>query len=172
MHPIVARRLANALIGLGAAELLMIGATYSTPAIDYLSRADVLPGPAVSISAPPAFERRPLQSFAAFVDRPLFIATRRPPPRAAISPPAPPVSNKKGLFLGRYRLTGIVVTPSVRIAFVTDVSTTKSAALTEGEKLGEWQVVEIKKNAITLQRNSQRETFVLRRLSQGVDSKP
>ena len=106
----------------------------------------------------PGFEKPPLKSYTAFIERPLFTATRRPPP-AASGRELSTTSPEGGIFLGRYRLTGVVVTPTIRIAFVTDLSSGKNLAVTEGEKLGDWVLAKIDRHNITLQSGARRETF-------------
>ena len=105
---------------------------------------------------------RSVESFAALTTRPLFTASRRPPPvQAADVRPASSVEGI-GVILGRYRLTGVVVTPTVRIAFMTDLNANKSFAVSEGEKLGDWVFAEIARESITLQSNKRRQVFPLR----------
>ncbi len=98
------------------------------------------------------------EAFKAMADRPLFIAARRPPPIAAVAGPAA----TDGVVFGRYKFTGIVYTPRLKLAFVTELDTKRSLTVSEGETLGEWTFTEIGRGSITLQSGSRRETIMLR----------
>jgi len=163
MHPIVERRLLITLSVLCIAE----AAVAVTPWLADPSR--LFAGPdtgrganAVTVAAPLA-EAQPLESFASFIARPLFTASRRPPPVATASRGESAAPFQQGrVILGRYRLTGVVVTPKVRIAFVTDINTNKSIAVSEGEKLGDWVFTEITRDSITVQSEGRSNTIAFR----------
>ena len=100
------------------------------------------------------------EAFKAMADRPLFIAARRPPPAAAQTGTGPAATD--GIVFGRYKFTGIVFTPRLKLAFVTELDTNRSLTVNEGETLGEWTFTEIGRSSITLQSGQRRETIMLR----------
>jgi hypothetical protein len=100
------------------------------------------------------------EAFKAMADRPLFIAARRPPPTAAKAGAGPAATD--GVVFGRYKFTGIVYTPRLKLAFVTELDTKRSLTVNEGEILGEWTFTEIGRGSITLQSGTRRETILLR----------
>lgn len=164
MHRVTRRRLAGLLVVLCVAEISLAVASWR-------DRSPAVEGASASTPAARAAETRlasglkmvPLDSFAAFVERPLFLASRRPPPAAsAASSSGPENMSARGAIFGPYKFTGIVVTPRVRIAFVTEMKTGKSRALAVGDKLGDWRCVAIKPDSVTLERGDRREVVRLR----------
>ena len=162
MHRVTRRRLIGLLAALCLVEIgLAVGVWRMPPA----------PSPSVGVGVPATVtaemprpagpETAPLESFGAFVERPLFLASRRPPPVAPAPSSAVPDASAKGVLFGPYRFTGIVVTPRVRIAFVTESKTGKSIVLAEGEKLGEWRCAEIQPGRVTLEKGGRRELIEL-----------
>lgn len=171
MHPAVQRRLVTALAAVSAVEIAVAAAPWLIDPLPFPAVAEVAPGIEAASQAIPPMETRPLESFEAFARRPLFTASRRPPPADPVNGgPAAPAEGI-GVILGRYRLTGVVVTPTVRIAFMTDLNANKSFAVSEGEKLGEWVFAEIARESITLQSNGRREVFPLRTAANAQEAK-
>ncbi len=159
MHPVIERRLVLMFAVVCAAEVAFVLTSWFVNPLTILSGPAIAPAVDGRESAKlPVLEKPPLKSFAAFIERPLFTAARRPPP-AASGREFPTTSREGSTFLGRYRLTGVVVTPTIRIAFVTDLSSSKNLAVTEGEKLGDWVLAKIDRHSITLQSGERRETF-------------
>lgn len=70
--------------------------------------------------------------------RPIFIATRRP---AAMNPDVS--SDSERLILGRYRLMGVVITPSRRTVVVKPARGGKTTELRVGSTIEGWTVDEI-----------------------------
>ena len=81
-----------------------------------------------------------------------------PPSPAAVVADAP----DEGLILGRYRLTGVVVTPSLRIIFVSQPGSGRKFAVEEGEELDGWLVAEVERHVIVLTSGDRRETIPIR----------
>ncbi len=162
MHPAIQRRLVTVLSVVLAVEMIAAALPWLVDPLTLLTIPDVAAGSEAASRETPPSEIRPVESFAALTARPLFTASRRPPPVQAAA--VGPASSVKGIgvILGRYRLTGVVVTPTVRIAFMTDLNANKSFAISEGEKLGDWVFAEIARESITLQSNKRREVFPLR----------
>lgn len=162
MHPAIQRRLVGVLSVVLAVEMAAAAVPWLVDPLPFLTVPDVTAGSEAASREPLPSEIRPVESFAALTTRPLFTASRRPSPaQAAVIGPASSVGGI-GVILGRYRLTGVIVTPTVRIAFLTDLNANKSFAVSEGEKLGDWVFVEIARESITLQWNKRREVFPLR----------
>lgn len=82
----------------------------------------------------------PQAAFSAIVDRPLFSPTRRPVPGSASG-------NAAGIE-ARYRLLGLVVSESVRRAWLADG--TRHFELGEGDKLDGWTVARIEQDRLVL----------------------
>lgn len=163
MHPVIERRLLMTLSVLCAVEIAVAATPWLVDPARVLGSSAAAPQPAGITASSPLDEARPLGSFAAFTARPLFTANRRPPPSAVASRGKTGVPFQQGqVILGRYRLTGIVVTPKVRLAFVTDLNGNKSITVTEGEKLGEWVFTKITRDSITMQAGGRRNVVALR----------
>ena len=77
-----------------------------------------------------------LAAYAAIVERPLFVPSRRPPPGATSS------------IEGRYRLLGIVGAGAKRRAFVADG--TRHTEVGEGDAIDGWTVKEIDQDRVLL----------------------
>jgi type II secretory pathway component PulC len=77
-----------------------------------------------------------LAAYAAIVERPLFVPSRRPPPDVTSS------------IEGRYRLLGIVGAGAKRRAFVADG--TRRIEVGEGDAIDGWTVKEIEQDRVLL----------------------
>ena len=162
MHPAIQRRLVAVLSVVLTVEIAVAAVPWLVDPLPFSTVSDVVAGSEAASHETPPSEIRPVESFAALTARPLFTASRRPPPvQAAGGGPASSVEGI-GVILGRYRLTGVVVTPTIRIAFMTDLKANKSFVVSEGEKLGDWVFTEIARESITLQSNGHREVFPIR----------
>ena len=159
---------ANLLIAaLGALCVVLLGATASPWLIDPL---DHIGGPdaAGAVGAPPAtalprFDAPPAESLALLVERPLFTATRRPPPPAEMTAPAdtaPPPDTS--LVLGRYRLTGVVVTPDRRLVLLTPKGGSATIGVAKGEMLDGWALTEVEREFIVFERDARKKTYIVR----------
>lgn len=171
MHPSIERRLVTVLAAVSAVEIVLAAVPWLVDPLPFSSVADVAPGSEAASQAIPPSETRPLGSFTAFTARPLFTASRRPPPADTVKGGPPSSAQGIGVILGRYRLTGVVVTPTVRIAFMMDLKDNESFAVSEGEKLGDWVFAEIARESITLQSNGRREVFPLRTATNTLEAK-
>lgn len=85
----------------------------------------------------------PLESLSATVERPIFTATRRPVKRA----PSP----DKSLILGKYELTGRVISPGKRMILMRTPGGGSAFAVGQGEKVDGWLVTEVTATKIVLQ---------------------
>ena len=109
----------------------------------------------------PRFDAPSVDELAAIVERPLFTATRRPAPQAQRASAAVDNRPQSGLILGRYRLTGVVVTPTLRMVFVTQPGSRKTIAVEIGKELDGWVVTEVERHAIVLKSGEREETIVI-----------
>lgn len=118
------------------------------------------PEPAGAAEPPGALEPYalpPLERFAGVVERPLFSPTRRmpaieePPPEVEAVPegPAAPES-PSGPAEPDLRFFGTVRQGGKSMALVTFPATNAVARLAEGDRVGEWQVVEVDRNRLIL----------------------
>ncbi len=171
MHPAIQRRLVTVLSVVLAVEMIAAALPWLVDPLTFSTIPDVAAGSETASQETRLYEIRPVESFAALTARPLFTASRRPPPiQAANVRPASSVEGI-GVILGRYRLTGVVVTPTVRIAFMTDLNANKSFAVSEGEKLGDWVFAEIARESITLKSNKRLKVFPLRTATNTLEGK-
>jgi hypothetical protein len=159
MPPLLQDRLSRALAIFCAAEVVLIALAWFASSPPSISLEKTGAESAAVGSDTTGLEALPRDTFSAFTQRPLFVAARRPTAQAA---PAGAGSGD-GVVFGRYRFTGVAVTPNLRIAFVTDAETNRSLAVSEGDKLGDWTIVEIKREGLTLQSAGRKETVLFRR---------
>ena len=99
-----------------------------------------------------AFRAR--QTFSAVVERPLFNASRRAPSAAPLSVGGEP------MLLGRYRLSGVVVTAERRLALLVDASG-QHIKVEEGGDLDGWRMLSISPRRLVLSRADERLEFAL-----------
>lgn len=92
---------------------------------------------------------RPLSQFTAAIERPLFVATRR------ATPAARPAAN---LILGKYRLTGVIVSPNLRQVMLTSVEG-RALSVAEGARIEGWVVRDITNRQFVLEQDGKRETI-------------
>ncbi len=114
----------------------------------------------------PRLELPPIERFAALVERPIFTATRRSPPRRpgpGAAPGAAPISGAgTNLVLGRYRLTGVVVAPAKRLVLLKRPGDGKTIRVFEGETIDGWTLTQVSKTTLTLESGNRREEFLVR----------
>lgn len=119
-----------------------------------------LPGPAGSRAAPPAAAPAtavmpPIDMFADFVARPLFLPTRRPAPSAAVAASAKaapaPVSQptQPPSALNQVTLVGVTITPEGASALLRPAGATKLVRVHEGESFQGWTVRHIKSGSVS-----------------------
>ena len=159
---------ANLLIAaLGALCVALLGAAAAPWAVDPLDYIGV-EGAAGAVAVPatptmPRLDAPPVESLALLVERPLFTATRRPPPPAEMTAPAavaPP--SDTSLILGRYRLTGVVVTPTKRLVLLMPKGGSATIGVAKGETLDDWRVTEVEREFIVLERGARKKTYIVR----------
>ncbi|GIX32849.1 MAG: hypothetical protein KatS3mg125_0805 [Lysobacterales bacterium] len=89
----------------------------------------------------------PLETFAAAIERPLFEPDRRPPPPLVSENPAPVPEPKPEAPPLEVRVTGIVVTPELRLVMVRPPGAPDSVVLREGMPLpgdfAAWKVARV-----------------------------
>ena len=152
---------------LGALCVVLLGAAVTPWLIDPLDHISGPPAAGV-VGAPPAtakprFDAPPAEILALLVERPLFTATRRPPPPAEMTEPAataPPPDTS--LILGRYRLTGVVVTPDRRLVLLTPKGGSATISVAKGEALDGWAVTEIEREFIVFERDDRKKRYIVR----------
>ena len=104
--------------------------------------------------------RTPLPTLDALAEtrsRPVFIATRR----EASAGTRIGGAQRDGLILGRYRLTGVVITPTRRSVVVKQVRGGKATELRVGSKIDGWRVEEIAPEFMKLSSGALTETISL-----------
>lgn len=110
---------------------------------------------------PATLEAPAFDSLAIIVERPLFTATRRPAPDIEPTPVAATAAKPpdKSLILGRYKLTGIVVSPGLRMVLVTEPGSRRTTAVALGAELDGWLVSEVEQHLIVLESNGRRKVI-------------
>lgn len=130
--------------------------------LDYLGQRDT--APATGEQSPPGglptLEAPAFENLAVIVERPIFTATRRPAPPSRPAPTAadPP---DESLILGRYKLTGVVVTPALRMVFVTEPGSGKTIAVERGKELDGWAIIEVERHVIVLESGDRRKRITI-----------
>ncbi|MDB5617777.1 hypothetical protein [Tardiphaga sp.] len=110
----------------------------------------------------------PLSSLAATRDRPLFSASRRPPPRAVAGPAIQPVpvalpAPTTELPPPPLALIGSIVGDTDAIAIFIDNTTQQVLRLRRGDNHAGWELVSVLQREVTLQHDARTETLSLRR---------
>lgn len=117
------------------------------------SRAPAEPAPAAAPAEDAAAKPARLPPFADFAEtseRPLFSATRRPAPAAAML----------GID-GRYRLLGLVIAGTARHALLAPVAGGRTVELGEGEAVEGWTVTRIERDRVILSSPAGKATLAL-----------
>jgi general secretion pathway protein N len=97
----------------------------------------------------PAFNFPPLEAFSEVVERNLFERSRRASGERTEEAGAPahePVA---------LTLTGVVITPQTRLALLSDNTPDNVIRLRPGESLGQWVLVEVRRNGVTLRKGTE-----------------
>lgn len=102
-------------------------------------------------SAPPPLALQPIEAYAATVERPLFTATRRAAP-----PGMAPAERTAGLILGRYRLTGVIVTPGKRSILLASANN-RTQTVVQGEAIDGWTLRSVERDRIVLENGGKQE---------------
>ena len=125
--------------------------------LDYLSFGNRTPPQESQKVLPklPVLEKAPLKRFRTITTRPIFIATSR------LATTTPSLDNDK-LVLGRYVITGIVVSPNRRVIYLKTVRSGKTLTVARGEKLDGWIVSEIKRDMIVLTAGEKQKRYMYR----------
>ena len=161
LHPVVRQKMTRLLALVLVIEIIVIAVIWLVVPGVGLTTEQKRQNPTLASSAIPLSARQDLNTFSASAERPIFFASRRPAPAGIAA--AGPAIRGKGAILGRYRLTGVVVSSTVKIAFIRDMVGNRNMALKIGEKLDDWVFEDIKKHSITLVSGKRREVFQLRK---------
>ncbi len=130
--------------------------------LDYLDHDDgvAVPEEQSRTRGLPTLEAPAFDSLAIIVERPLFTATRRAAPEIEpASVASAPEPRDKSLILGRYKLTGIIVTPELRLMLVTEPGSRRTTAVALGKKLDGWLVAEVERHVIVLESDGRRKVI-------------
>ena len=95
-----------------------------------------------------------LASFAGVTERPLFSATRHPPP--------PQASQEAIKESGTLALEGVILSKAERLALISHGLPPTRSRVPEGQAVEGWTVVEIRPDGIVLQRDATRQELRLR----------
>ncbi len=141
------RAITGLLAGLGLVLSWLVFELYREspdPAIDEAG------GPAAAVEPlppEPSFSMPPIEDFAESLERPIFLATRRPRagPGPEEAPPAPTALS--------FVLEGVVITSAKRWALLRPAGGGDIIRLAEGGQVGGWQVIAIHPDKISLRRD-------------------
>ncbi len=131
------------------------------------ARAAATDGEPPEAQAPP-FELPPLDRLGEQVARPLFEVGRRPPApdpvaQASEPPPAPAGKPAGGTPSARgIKLTGVVIVAGEASALVRDPKEKRVVRVRTGDRIGDWEVIEIRADGITLGSGEERVELALR----------
>ncbi len=110
----------------------------------------------------------PLSALTATQERPIFSATRRPPPRAVAAPPVGAVEVPPPPKLVEAPpplvLVGAVVGEGDAIAILVDQTDQKVIRMRQGETRAGWSLSSVQAREVTLKQGNRSEVLVLRRL--------
>jgi hypothetical protein len=144
---------------LGALCLLLAGLTAYQLWRPPLDRSDITSEIAARAATPaaprPSFAIPPIEAFAEFVARPLFVATRRPAPLSAptgFETPAAlatPTPTPQPLALNQVTLVGITITPEGRSALLRVANPGKFVRVQEGDLFQGWAVKRIETDTVS-----------------------
>ena len=142
------------LSGLGLAWLIYQQLEASAP--PNRARADPAEAPEIAPLPPlPEFSMAPLISFAAIVDRPVFVQSRRPPEEeAAVA--TPKVTSKLELTL-----KGVVYSEGERTALLLPKAGGDILRLAEGSSYQGWELVEVAPSEVLFRRGEREESLAL-----------
>ncbi len=98
--------------------------------------------------------RPKIEDFGAIVERPLFIASRRPATAIDSSKRSDPI-------LKQYRLTGVMMAPEKRVAFLAGTRKGENLAHKIGDELHGWLVAEIERRRVVFVSMSDRQRYVI-----------
>lgn len=120
------------------------------------------PAPAAAIAALPAMTLPalppPLDRLTETMARPLFEASRRPPPTG----PGLPAEAVHGVVvLARYLVTGVVLAGKSRVLLLRDLTAEKPLRLRQGEALDGWTLTALDATSLTLTRGDARQSIAL-----------
>ncbi|MBV8664370.1 MAG: general secretion pathway protein GspN [Hyphomicrobiales bacterium] len=117
----------------------------------------------------------PLEKLSATRDRPLFSASRRPPPPVVASaPPRPaPVAAKPAApATPPFKLLGAIVGVEARIALLKDRATGAVLRVHEGDEQSGWRALSVAARSIVLGRGGDTATLQLPRPGEAPDASP
>ncbi len=141
------RSITGLLAGLGLVLSWLVFEEYRGSPDPAIVEAD---GPAAAVEPlppEPSFSMPPIEDFAESVERPIFLATRRPRagPAPEEAPPAPTALS--------FVLEGVVITSARRWALLRPEGGGDIIRLAEGDQVGGWQVIAIHPDKVSLRRD-------------------
>lgn len=107
------------------------------------------PPPTAGPAAAPQILPPPREEFAESLERPLFSASRRPPPAAPAKNQADGRAQAQRAAAGSLALIGTIIGPQTRIALIRNGSA-PTQRVTPGQSVEGWEIVEITKDRVVL----------------------
>lgn len=98
------------------------------------------------------------KTFAATLERPLFVPSRSPAPPAPSAPSAPPPTMQKGQF----QLLGTIITDEMRIAVVKEISSGKERQIVQGYTINGLQLEMVEADRIVFSQYEDQEEIRLK----------
>jgi general secretion pathway protein N len=112
------------------------------------------PGQAVTVPKSPTPDSSPISAFSETLARPLFHASRRPPPPVVAATPKAPAAEQPDLTL-----VGVVIGPEVRSALIRLPSAPELAEVLVGEGIDGWRLDSIETDRIVLKSGDASATY-------------
>lgn len=104
----------------------------------------------------PPFRLGPPDHYIDAIERPLFVVTRRPPP------PGEGGGALGQMKKGQYRLAGVVIDNNKKVAFLAEIASGKTRAVTERETIDGIRVEQIQSQRVLLVQGGDSEDLVLK----------
>ena len=124
--------------------------------------SELAPEPVLDQAATENFRLPALLQFTEIVDRPLFLESRRPPPKVKHEAPQQVIPEQEQL---EYVLTGVMTTGERPLAFFKPTAQGKTQRLKQGESLDGWLVKAIEERRVILARGSLSQVLTLQKLT-------
>ena len=104
-----------------------------------------------------AAEIPPLRAFSSLVERPLFVATRRP---LSVAAPVSPSAAGEKLLLGKFKYSGVVITGTEKFVYLIAPGANQLLKVQQGTMLEGWRIKEITRDRILLSSEQGEREFI------------
>jgi len=146
---------------------MLLAGIAAAPWLETPPAADVKPG---SVTAPPAVELNfndpgPLESYDALMQRPVFVASRRP----SITPDIRSGGAGEVLLLDRYPIVGVIIAGEQRLVLIRKAAGDTVSRIRQGTELDGWTLTEVSQERLVLEMAGTRKEVPLQNKGGGAD---